>query len=612
MRTITLLGLLLLAGCGDPASIPPDTSPTTAPLQQTSSQAFNTWLDQQFEQELDFSPQWRTQLGDKTDYDKLDQASEAAIDEQLDWRRQSVATMRQQFDYEALDAEAKTSWDLWVYTLESAERARPFIRHDYLLGRGGPQVWLPNFMINFHRVDTMQDMEAYITRLQQMDDVLMQYLERAQLAAGQGLRQPRFNYRFAMEEIDRMLDGAPFRDAGDSPLWLDANSKLDQLVNQGLLAAEQRDGLLAEVRTALVDQLQPAYQSIRDWLAEDLMHADEPAKGVWALPDGAAYYRELLAQMTTLDLDSGEIHQLGLDEVARIQDEMQAVKQQVGFEGPLPDFFDFLRTNERFILPDTDAGRATYIEMAQQHMVDMQAALPDWFGRLPEAPLEVRRVEAFREQPGGAQHYMRGAPDGSRPGVFYVHLSDMSAMPTYPLESIAYHEGLPGHHLQISIAQETEGLPRFRTQYGYTAYSEGWGLYAESLASEMGFYTDPYSDFGRLGSEIWRAARLVVDTGIHAMGWTQEQAVQYFLENTPVAEGAVRSEVERYFIMPGQATAYKTGSLKIQQLRQQAQAELGDRFNIRGFHDTVLDGGSLPLPVLEARISRWIESRKSL
>ncbi len=241
----------------------------------------------------------------------------------------------------------------------------------------------------------------------------------------------------------------------------------------------------------------------------------------------------------------------------------------------------------------------------------MKAKLPEYFGILPKADLVVKRVEAFREVPGGAQHYQPGTPDGTRPGTFYAHLSDMSAEPTYQLANIAYHEGLPGHHLQIAIAQELTGLPKFRTQYRYTAYTEGWGLYSEALAKEMGFDSDPYDDFGRLSGEMWRAIRLVLDTGIHSKGWTEEQSVKYFMDNSAQPESAVRSEVRRYFTLPGQATCYKVGMITIQRLRDEAKAALGDKFDYRAFHDVVLSGGSLPLPVLQARVRRWIAAQKT-
>jgi uncharacterized protein (DUF885 family) len=289
---------------------------------------------------------------------------------------------------------------------------------------------------------------------------------------------------------------------------------------------------------------------------------------------------------------------------------MIAIKDQVGFEGDLQAFFAELRDSKddpRYYYPDTDPGRQAYIDDATAAINRIEAELPNFFGILPKAGIEVRRVEAFREQPGAAQHYFAGTPDGSRPGIYFAHLSDVTAMPKREMEVIAYHEGLPGHHMQISIAQELTGVPTFRTQAGFTAYSEGWGLYSEWLATEMpDTYVDPYSEFGRLGSEIWRAIRLVVDTGLHSKGWTEDAAVEYFQANSAVTGPQARSEIRRYMVLPGQATSYKIGMLKIQELRARAEAELGDRFDIRAFHDTVLGGGALPLSILESRVDRWI------
>jgi uncharacterized protein (DUF885 family) len=310
-------------------------------------------------------------------------------------------------------------------------------------------------------------------------------------------------------------------------------------------------------------------------------------------------------------MTADEVHEFGLQEVARIRAEMEEIKTEVGFEGPLQEFFTFLREDPRFFFPDTDEGREGYLEAAREHLAVIEARLPDYFGLRPKASLEVKRVEPFREQPGAAQHYFPGTPDGSRPGIYYAHLSDMQSMPKHQLEVIAYHEGSPGHHMQISIAQELESVPEFRTQSFFNAYAEGWGLYAERLAKEMGNYQDPYSDFGRLSSEIWRAIRLVVDTGLHAKGWTEQEAVDYFLANSSSAEAAIRSEVQRYLAWPGQATSYKIGMMKILELREKARAELGDRFDIKGFHDTVLGGGGLPLEILERRVNDWVVSRKA-
>jgi uncharacterized protein (DUF885 family) len=289
---------------------------------------------------------------------------------------------------------------------------------------------------------------------------------------------------------------------------------------------------------------------------------------------------------------------------------MEAIRKEVGFQGDLRAFFAELRDKKddpRYYFPDTDAGREAYIRESAAAIDRIKAVLPKYFGLLPKADIVVKRVEPFREQPGAAQHYFPSTPDGSRPGVYYAHLSDMTAMPKAELEVVAYHEGLPGHHMQIAIAQELEGIPTFRRQFGVTAYAEGWGLYSEWLAREMpGTYQDPYSRFGRLGSEIWRAIRLVVDTGLHAKGWSEEQAVRYFLDNSATTDAQARSEIRRYIVLPGQATGYKIGMLKIQELRRKAESALGSRFDIRGFHDTILGGGAMPLTMLEARVDRWI------
>jgi len=292
-----------------------------------------------------------------------------------------------------------------------------------------------------------------------------------------------------------------------------------------------------------------------------------------------------------------------------LQAAMESIRQQVEFDGTLQEFFVFMREDDQFYYPNTDEGRQEFLDVNNQYLDAITEKLPEYFGRLPKAALEVRRVEAFREQPGAAQHYRSGSPDGSRPGVFYAHMSDMSTLAIYQIEDIAYHEGNPGHHMQISIQQELTDVPRFRTQYRTTAYTEGWGLYAEWLGKEMGGFEDPYSDFGRLSGEIWRAVRLVVDTGMHSLGWTEDQSVQYFLDNSPIPEGAVRSEVQRYFTGAGQATAYKIGMMNFQQARANAEEALGDKFDVRAFHDVVLGAGAVPMPMMHARVERWVQEQ---
>ncbi|WDI30315.1 DUF885 domain-containing protein [Hyphococcus flavus] len=580
---------------------------------ESETERLNAWFAARWEETLDFSPMLKTRLGMKEDNDKINDLSLEALDEQLQWQLQSVAEMQSSFDYDLLSPEAKMSYDIWVYNAQRAEAAAQFRDQQYIFTQMlGAHASIPNFLINFHTVDTVDDMHAYNARINGVARAVTQLLERAQANAEKGTRPPRFAYEGVIEQSSALITGAPFDDAeNDAPLWADAKSEIDALLENGVIDEDTAEQLRNDARTALLESFGPAYEALVAWMSADMVNVSAEAAGVSSLNNGEAFYADRLAASTTTDMIPDEVHQYGLDEVARIHQEMEAIKDRVGFDGTLQEFFVFTRDDEQFYFPNTDEGREAYLQAAREHLAFIDERLPQYFGILPKADLVVRRVEAFREQDGGAQHYNSGTPDGSRPGTYYAHLSDMTAMPIPQLEVIAYHEGNPGHHMQISIAQELTGLPTFRTQNFVGAYSEGWALYSELLAKEMGAYEDDYSDFGRLTSEIWRAIRLVVDTGIHYKGWSEEQAVAYFMANSPAPEGQIRSEVKRYFVWPGQATSYKIGMRKIQDLRARAEAELGDQFDIRDFHDTVLGGGALPLAVLERRVDSWIETEKS-
>lgn len=623
--TLILLASVSLAACSKKqeaaASKPeaeaaaPDDGKMTAPSAEeiaAESARLNQWFDAKYEEQLDFSPIQRTFLGEKKDNDKIDDLSEAGEDAQLDWQKKSVDELKSSFDYEKLSPEAKTSYDIWVYQYDAAVRAHEYRRDQYIFTQmQGPQAFLPQVLIVFHKVDDAADMDAYVKRIGGVARALTQLLDRAKVEAQEGVRPPRFAYDGVIEQARGVIKGAPFAGAGDSPVWADVKSEIATLQKDGKIDAAKAAELTDAAKKALIEEFGPAYQALAQWFEQDRANADEVATGVGKLPNGEAFYKERLANATTTSLTPEEVHQFGLSEVARIQGEMEKIKEQVGFKGTLQEFFKFVREDKQFFYPNTDEGRQAYIKAAEDRLAFIKSKLPDYFGILPKADLIVKRVEPFREQPGAAQHYFQGTPDGSRPGVYYAHLSDMSAMPIPQLEVVAYHEGLPGHHMQISIAQERTDVPRFRTQAGFTAYIEGWALYSETLAKEMGAYQDPYSEFGRLSTELWRAIRLVLDTGLHSKGWTEAQAVDYFIANSPSAEGAIRSEVQRYIVWPGQATAYKIGMRKILELREKAKAELGDKFDIKGFHDTVLGGGALPLDILERRVDDWIESRKA-
>ena len=588
------------------------TNENEATQTQSESERLNLWFSDKYEQQLQMSPIGLTFLGRKDKYDEVDDMSEAAQIEQLAWLAATVKELKESFDYDKLDQETKTSYDIWVYQYEQQRDAFEFNKNNYVFTQmQGMQSFAAQFLISFHKVESASDMEAYIKRIAGISTGIKTLLQRAKQNAEYGVRPPRFTYEGVIEQAENLVTGMPFsKSEQDSPLWTDAKSKIASLLNVETIDQAQAEDLTKRAEQALLGHFQPAYQELITWFKNDIDNTDEIAKGVGSLPNGIAYYNLQLKNSTTTALTAEEIHQIGLSEVERITKEMIAIKERVNFEGSLHDFFKYIKTDQRFFYPNNDEGRKGYIDDSKKYLGFIDQQLPNYFGILPKADLVVRRVESFREQDGAAQHYFPGTPDGSRPGIYYAHLSDMTSMPKNEMEAIAYHEGSPGHHMQISIAQELTEIPQFRTQARFNAYVEGWALYSELLAKEMGAYESEYSDFGRLTTEIWRAVRLVVDTGLHSKGWTEQQAIDYFKAKTPIAEGAVKSEVRRYLVWPGQATGYKIGMLKIQELRALAEKELADKFDIKGFHDTILGGGAMPLTILERRVKNWIKSIK--
>jgi len=611
---------LALAACGKSAETPtpPAAHELTADQKAGISKELNAWFDAKYEETLQESPISMTFLGRKDLNDQIDCFSLACSDAQLARRKAAIDEMKAKFNYDDLSDDDKLSWDIFEYQYNQAAESAKFRYNGFVYDQmNGPQSFIPQFLISFHQVDDADDMRAYVSRIRESARALNEATEVARESAAHGTHAPKFAYEGVIDQSTKVITGAPFTDGPDSDLMADVKSELATLVEDGKLTEEESDTILADATDAMTNEFRTAIDNIIAFATEDMANSPDSSQPVGAFlqPDGAAYYNERLASNTTTSMTADEIHEIGLAEVERLHTAMEAIKDKVGFEGTLQEFFAYQRDSKddpRFYYPNTDEGRQAYIDDATAKIENIKAKLPEFFGILPKADLVVKRVEAFREQPGAAQHYFPGTPDGSRPGVYYAHLADMAFMPKGELEVIAYHEGIPGHHMQISIAQELTGVPQFRTQAGFTAYQEGWGLYSEWLATEFpGTYEDPYSDFGRLGSEIWRAIRLVVDTGMHAKGWTEEQAVQYFLDNSAITEGQARSEIRRYIVMPGQATAYKIGMIKIQDLRQHAEEELGDKFDIRAFHDTVLGGGAMPLDLLERRVDQWIEEVKA-
>tara|TARA_R110002072_G_scaffold12748_9_gene54586 strand:+ start:1348 stop:3213 length:1866 start_codon:yes stop_codon:yes gene_type:complete len=613
-----IAAILFLTACTTPTPLPAAVAETPPPVETASdtvtdeSARLNAWFEAKFLETVARSPMTQTYLGIKDDYGQWDDESDAHALGDLELQRAIVAEMKATFDFDKLDPQAKLSWRLAEYELSQAEAAFPFRSHAYVFNQMfGVQSGIPAFLVNQHKISSLSDAEAYISRLEGIPAYLGQNVANAQASAAKGILPPRFVYDYVLSDSRGVITGYPFVDEGkDSPIMEDFRGKITALVDAETIKQDDAEALIARAVTALQDSVGPAYEAaIVELEAQTAMATADD--GAWKLPDADAYYAMRLNQMTTTDMTADEIHDLGLAEVARIQDEMRGIMKQVGFTGTLKEFFEFTRTDAQFFKPDTDAGRAEYLSEATAAIDAMREDLPEVFRTFPKADLIVKAVEPFREQSAGKAFYSRPAPDGSRPGTYYANLYRMEDMPTYQLQALAFHEGIPGHHMQIAMAQELEGIPSFRKYGGYTAYTEGWGLYSEFLPKEMGYYSDPYDDFGRLAMEIWRAARLVVDTGIHDKKWTREQAVQYLLDNTPNPEGDCQKAIDRYIVMPGQATAYKIGMLKIVTLREMAKTELGDRFDIRDFHDVVLRDGAVPLAILEQNVRAWVDETKA-
>lgn len=604
MRRLLISSAAVLALCAAaPAALAQAPAPAAATAEAQSEDArLDAFFEQAFQERIALSPQQMTSLGIKTDYDKLDDVSDAAAARSLALQEAQLARMKAEFDPEKLSAQSKLSWRLFEYGVDQARLSNQWRDWGFqFAANGNPTTGLPVFLINNHRIASVSDAEAYVSRVGEAERYMGQVATTLKARAAEGVVSPRFVFEPSIANTRAVIAGAPFEDGADNPVWADFQKKVAALDADP--ATKER--LLASARAALTGPYKRGYDTVLAALAEVRPLADSDA-GVWRLPNGAAYYDARLKLSTTTDLTADQIHQIGLDEVARIQAEMEAIKAKVGFSGSLQDFFVFLKTDPRFQYPNTPEGKEQYLTDARAFIAQVMAVAPQWFSNLPRAALEVRAVEPFREATASIAFYNSPAPDGSRPGIYYVNLSDMTQVLKPQIEGISYHEGAPGHHFQIAYAQEIEGLPRFRRFGGYGAYAEGWGLYAEQLGKEMGFYQDPYSDFGRLSTELWRAVRLVTDTGLHAKRWSREQAMDYFRQNSLLSERDIEKEVERYITNPGQATSYKIGELKIEELRARAEAALGDRFDIKDYHAVVLGSGSVPLDVLEDQVNAWI------
>lgn len=597
----------LLAGCGPQQSQSPQQSnaPATVVTQSESDKA-NALFEQIFMDEVRRDPVRQTRLGIKDDYDKWQDLSDAHFDADIALTQQHL-TMLKAVDVSKLDDNTRISYLLMQQNLQQTLDEAKWRLYSYPVNQMfGIHSQVPSTLINQHSISSESDAKAYIARLNAVPALFNQLQEQLQKRAELGIIPPKFVFPLVLSASENVIKGAPFDTGADSTLLADFSKKVSQLDAD----EHSKKLLLDEAKVALLTSVKPAYTSLIRYLNTLEQQADT-VDGVWRFKDGAAFYNDELKRITTTDLTADEIHQIGLDEVARIHAEMQAIMQKTSFDGDLKAFFQFMQTDPQFYYPDTKAGKAAYLAEATAVIDNMRTRLDELFLVKPKADMVVKAVEAFREQSAGKAFYQRPSMDGSRPGIYYANLYRMSDMPKYELEALAYHEGIPGHHMQLAIAQELEDMPKFRRFGSYTAYIEGWGLYTELLPKEIGLYQNPYSDFGRLAMELWRACRLVVDTGIHAKKWSRDQAIQYLLDNTPNTQTAVEKAIERYIVMPAQATAYKIGMIKIVELREKAKTELGDKFDIRQFHDVVLKNGAVPLDVLEQLVDEYIAASKA-
>ncbi len=498
------------------------------------------------------------------------------------------------------------STDIMDYFLDDQVRTEPFRHHNYPLNQMfGIQSELPNFMMTVHPLVSQLEARNYIKRLQKFGVKFDQVLEGLKIREQKGCIPPKFVIRLVLNEMTAFI-GQP---ASENPLYTVFKDKLAGLK----ISQPDQNKLLAAVEAGIQQTVYPAYQKLIAYFTglEGKATTDD---GVWKLPDGDAYYAHCLRSNTTTDLTPAQVHEIGLREVERIESEMKAILEQQGYRGiqdPPKKVAEFGK-EERFLYPNTDEGRAAALAEYQRILDEMNAALGTVFNTRPKSSLKVERVPEFREKTSAGAYYQPGDLSGARPGVFYANLRDMKEVQKFGMKTLSYHEGIPGHHFQLSIAQELRGVPFFRRLVPFTAYVEGWALYAEKLARELGFYKDdPYGELGYLDSELLRAVRLVVDTGIHFKHWTREQAIDYMDAHTASAHESVVSEIERYIVMPGQACAYKIGEIKMVELREKTRNALGDKFDLRRFHDVVLNNGSMPLILLEQVVDDYIQSAKA-
>ncbi len=544
----------------------------------------------------------------ETTRDKWPDYSDNALLRLHDLFQAALATLKSDYSYDAFDYQGKLS-----YKIFERYAKQEMLFYDYRLNkyaidqRNGRHTTLPSTLISYHNIDTSFDAEAYISRLEKFSDVFDQVIVNSDNRKAFGCIPPKAIFPAIFEVSKNMIMGYPIEpDSSElNTLYADFKRKIEAVP----LTSAQKDSFMIQVEHVLINDVKPAYDKLIAYL-EDLEKSAPLKVGVGTMPNGKAYYRMMLGYMTSTDLTPNQVHKLGKRNVRRIRGEMKKIMQQVNFpSNNLQDFFEFLATDKRFFYKNTKSGKNKYLKKANQYLDGMWAKTDEMFTVFPLSKLIVKRIEAYREKTAIRAWYSSGSEDGSRPGAYYLNLYDMKNQPLYDLEALSYHEGVPGHHFQVSLANETDFGTYLRPDYSScTAYVEGWALYTEKMPKEFGFYQDPYSDFGRLSMEMLRACRLVVDTGMHFKNWSRQKAIDYIAKNTAETPDNIEAEIDRYAVMTAQATAYMVGKLKIEEIRAAAEKKLGNKFDIRDFHDELLTHGPLPLYVLEDVMQDWSDS----
>lgn len=572
----------------------------------TESQRFAAFLQDVYRRNLLASPQLATEFGSKVGDDRWDDTSEQALAADAARVRGEMRTAKTRFDYAKLDTASQLQYRVFLDEHQLLLDRYRWRDHFYALNQiVGLHIDVPGTLAGNQVVQTEQDAEAYIRRIRAVQPAFRQLIQHMQGQARKGIYIPKTVYPLLIEGAQNVITGAPHDAGPDSPIFADFKRRVGQLD----VPAERKERLIEEARQALRQRLQPAYEQLIQLLKTQGGRTPITG-GVWQLPDGDAFYAFLIRQFTTTDMTPAQIHEMGLAEMARSQHEIAALMDRVGFKGTVREFMAKMKSDPHNYESDDDAGRAAYLSRARRIVAAMQAKITDAFEAPAPLPLQIVRTEAYKEASSPPGFYEAGTADGSRPGTVYLNLSSMKVLPLYELEDLLYHEGIPGHHMQISTILVDRSIPQLRKVNEWwqdSAFVEGWGLYAERLGKDLGFYQDPYSEFGLLTGELWRASRLVVDSGLHYKRWTREQAIQYLNENTPSPEATNIRAVDRYLAVPGQATSFMVGMRKFVAERERARQALGSRFDLREYHHVALSSGYIPLWALDQKVSSWIE-----